>query len=144
MGCTTYRPGAELKVSLVNVRFAQSTVLETTAIFTVRLQNESPEPVTISGGVHKFYLDGACIGEGLSNETFALPRLDSATQDLTVHLRNLTVARKLKPILEQKRFDYRVESTLYQEQDGRRGRTKISNAGQLDLREFQPTAPPAH
>ena len=139
VGCATIRPFEGVDVSLVNVRFVQSTVWETTAIFTVRLQNESPDPVTLTGGVHKFYLDGLFLGEGLSNQSVTLERLSSATQDITVHLRNLSLARRLKPIIEQQRFDYRVDSVLYFDSASRYGRGKVSHAGQLDLREFQPT-----
>ncbi len=142
-GCATVRPPDGLNVSLVNVRFVQSTVWETTAVFTVRLQNELPEAVTLVGGVHKFYLDGSFIGEGLSDEQLTLERLSYETQEITVHLRNLSFARKLKPMIEQKRFDYRVDSVLYFESGSRPGRVKISNAGRLDLREFQPPPPSA-
>lgn len=139
VGCATVRPFEGVDVSLVNLRFVQSTVWETTAVFTVRLQNESPDPVTLTGGVHKFYLDGSFLGEGLSNQSVTLERLSSATQDITVHLRNLSLARRLKPIIEQQRFDYRVDSVLYFDSASRYGRGKVSHAGQLDLREFQPT-----
>jgi LEA14-like dessication related protein len=140
-GCATVRSFEGFDVSLVNVRFVQSTVWETTAIFTVRLQNESPDPVTLTGGMHKFYLDGSFLGEGLSNQPLTLERLSSGTQDITVHLRNLSLARKLKPIIEQQRFDYRVDSVLYFDSASRYGRGKVSHTGQLDLREFQPTPP---
>lgn len=143
-GCATFRRMEGFNVSLVNVRLVEATVLETTAVFTVRLQNELPEEVVLEGGVHKFYLDGAYIGQGLSNETVSVPRLSAVTQQVTVYLRNLSVARRVKPVLEQRRFDYRVDSVLYVEQAGKRGRARISNAGQLDLREFQPTRAPGY
>jgi LEA14-like dessication related protein len=142
-GCTTVRPVENVKVSLVNVRLAQSTVWETTAIFTIRVQNERPEDLRLDGGVHKFYLDGRYVGEGLSNERVPVPRLSSVTQDVTVHLRNISVATRIKPIVEQKRFAYRVASVLYEEAGSRTKRWKLENAGELDLRDFMPTANPA-
>jgi len=141
-GCASLRSAEDLKVSLVNVRLTGSTVWETTAIFTIRFQNERPEDLTLNGGVHKFYLDGRYVGEALSNERVVVPRLSSVTQDVPVHLRNLSVALRVKPILEQKRFAYRVGSVLYQETGARTGRLKLANAGELDLRDFMPTPAP--
>jgi len=141
-GCASFQRLEGVSVSVVNVALLEATVLETSAVFTVRLENESPEAIGLQGGVHKFYLDGVYLGQGLSNEILPLPRLSSVTQQVTVHLRNLALARRVKPILEQRRFGYRVESVLYLEQGGRRGRARIANGGELDLREFQPTSRP--
>lgn len=137
--CSTLRPAEGLKVSLVNVRLGGATVWETTAIFTIRVQNELPEALTLSGGVHKFYINGNYVGEGLSSESVSVPRLSSVTQDVTVHLRNLSVALKVKPILEQKRFSYRMGSLLYREAGGSQARLRLASAGELDLRDFMPT-----
>lgn len=141
-GCATFRPPEGLAVSLVNARLVEATVLETTAVFTVRLENERAEDIRLEGGVHKFYLGGVYIGQGLSNEHLAVPRLASVTQQVTVHLRNLALARRVKPMLEQRKADYRVDSVLYLERSGRTARVRVSNSGQVDLREFQPGRPP--
>ena len=54
-GCQT-APGPA--VSLVNLQLTEATAFETTAAFTLRLSNESPEPMQITGGVHKIYVNG--------------------------------------------------------------------------------------
>jgi LEA14-like dessication related protein len=84
-------------VGLVNVRFTQATAFETTAAFTLRLSNETPEPLQLDGGVHKIYLNGLYVGEGLSGDTLDLPRLGTATQDVTVHLSNLRMVTRIRP-----------------------------------------------
>lgn len=141
-GCASFQPSADLTVSLVNARLVEATVWETTAVFTVRLENERAEDIRLEGGVHKFYLDGVYIGQGLSNERLSVPRLASVTQQVTVHLRNLSLARRVKPILEQRTVAYRMDSLLYVERAGRTARVRSANSGQLDLREFQPSRPP--
>lgn len=138
VACATLRPAEGVRLSLVNVQLTDATLWETIAQFTVRVQNETPDAVTLTGGVHKFYLDGLLIGDGLTGETVTLPRLSSTTQVVPVHLRNLALARRVKPLLEQQRFSYRVESVLYVAKNTGERRARLVGAGELDLREFQP------
>ena len=133
-GCRSFAPP---NVSLVNARFTQATVFETTAEFTLRLNNETPEPMILNGAAHKIYLNGLCVGDGLSNAEIELPRLTSATQQVTVHLSNLMLATRLKPIIESHAFDYRIQSVFYGRQPS--GRARAVSEGRLDLNDFQPT-----
>ena len=133
-GCRTFEPPA---VSLVNARFTQATVFETTAEFTLRLNNATPEPMILDGAAHKIYLNGLYVGDGLSNQPLELPRLTSGTQDVTVHLSNLMLATRFKPIIESQSFDYRIQSVFYGRQPS--GRARAVSEGRLDLRDFQPT-----
>lgn len=137
-GCASLIRSESMDVSVVNLEFAQATVLETTAVFTVRLQNETPEPLVLEGGVHKFYIDGAFIGKGMSNERIEVPRLGSVTQPITVYLRNLSMGRRIKSIIEAQKVDYRLDSLLYAQ--GKLGsRLHVVHEGKLDLNEFRPT-----
>jgi LEA14-like dessication related protein len=131
-GCAT---APRTGVSLVNVRFTQATAFETTAVFTLRFNNETPEPLQINGGVHKIYLNDHYVGEGLSHEPLELPRFGSVTQTVTVHLSNLRLVARLKPIIESQSFDYRLRSVLH----SGAGRIRTGSEGRLDARDFQPT-----
>jgi len=137
-GCATAPDQELLDVKLVNLRFTQSRVLETDAVFTIRIENESPEALRITGGVHKFYIEGAMIGKGMSGETIEVPRLSSATQEITVHLSNLTMARKIKPVIENQKVNSKADSLLYCEAGGREHRIRVVHEGTLDVREFVP------
>lgn len=142
-GCATFRHAEGLDVTIVNLQFTQATVLETTAIFTVRLENENPNPVMFTGGVHKFYLNGFFVGKGLVSDTAEVPRFSSVTQPVTVHLRNFSVAARLKSIIEAQTVEYRVSSVLYRQQGDRTIRSRLSSEGQLSLRDFRPGLTPA-
>lgn len=133
-GCSTVEGPA---VSLVNLRLAEATAFETTAAFTLRLSNESPEPIQLEGGAYQIYLNGLYVGEGLTGELLDLPRLATVTQEVKVHLSNWRLATRIKPILESQCFDYRIKSVVY----GRSPPRKMYsvNEGRLDLRDFQPT-----
>jgi LEA14-like dessication related protein len=124
-------------VNLVSVHFKEATALETTAVFTLRLSNETPEPVQFNGEVHTIYLNGLYIGKGLSSETVDVPRLGTVTNNVTVHLSNLALATRIKPVIESKSFDYRIQSVFY----GKSwfSRTRSVSEGRLDLKDFTPT-----
>lgn len=124
-------------VSIVNLRLTDVTAFETTATFTLRFSNEAPEPVHLTGGVHKIYMNGLYIGKGLSSDALEVPRLGTAMQDVTVHLSNIALATRIKPIIESRSFDYRIESTLYGKSWMDRSHTE--SQGRLDLKDFTPT-----
>ena len=124
-------------VSLVNVHFQDATVLETTVVFTLRLENDLPEPLHLDGSAHKIYLNGLYIGSGLSDAALDVPRLGTVTNDVTVHLSNLAMATRVKPVVESKSFDYRIVSRFY-------GHSWFSGMrsvaeGKLELKDFMPT-----
>jgi LEA14-like dessication related protein len=138
-GCATTRAPDDLDITLVNVRLGDATVWETTAYFTVRISNARSEPLTVSGSAHGFYLNGLYVGQGLTGETIQVPRLSSATQEVTVHLRNLALATRIKPILEGGALEYRVQSTLYLGENSRSHRCRLAREGHLAMQDFQPT-----
>jgi LEA14-like dessication related protein len=141
-GCATLPDSEELEVSLVDVRPVEATAWETTAQFTVRLQNSSPDPMTLDGGAYKIYLNDTYVGQGLSGERVELPRLGTATQVVTLHLKNFTLARKIYGASKTLQASYRVRSTLYVlSKEGRGSRTlRTTKEGSLDLREFVPAS----
>ena len=136
-GCASFGPDAPgLEVTLVHVRLREATVWETTVEFTVREANATPGPVQLTGAAHKIYLNGAYVGQGLASEPLEVPRLGSATQTFTAHLRNLSLAGRVRTLVESRRFEYRLASLLYTAPQGRR--LRLANEGVLDLNEFQP------
>jgi LEA14-like dessication related protein len=140
-GCASMQEKPGLNATVANLRFGEVTMLETTATFTVRLQNESPDPLAIQGGVYKLYLDGTFLGEGLSNKSFEIPGLSEATVDVDTHLSNLTMARKIRGIVESRRFAYKLTGRVYAGDNGRRRTLSLAREGTLDMNEFVPATP---
>src|ERR1700722_17328645 len=130
-GCTP-KPGPV--VNIVNVKFTDMTAFETTTIFTLRYENDQPDTIQVTGGAHKIYLNGLYVGEGLSSDGLQTPRVGTATQDVTVHMNNIALATRIKPIIEARSFDYRIRSTLYSNS----GRMRSESEGRLDLKDFTP------
>lgn len=136
-GCASITPDEDFDVSLVNVSSGEVQPWETTLVFTVRLQNAKPNPVTITGAAHKIYLDGTYIGQGLSNEKVTIPRLGDTTEQVTVRIKNFTLARKLYEASQNQKISYEVRSALY----SGGGTIRARNDGSLDIKEFQMPAP---
>lgn len=133
-GCGGGAPGPT--VSLVNLRFEDVTALETTATFTLRLSNESPQPVKLTGEVHKIYLNDLYIGKGLSDQIVEVPRLGTVTHEVKVHLSNLALATRIKSIIESKSFSYRIASVFHG--DSRLSRMRSESTGKLELKDLLP------
>ena len=132
-GCTSVPSPETFDVSVVNLTTGDATIWETTLVFSVRLQNATPEPILVAGGAHKIYLNGTYVGQGLSNELVEVPRLGTSTQSITVHMKNFTLLRKLLELQQNPTASYRVESTIYS--GGVMGRRyRAQKEGSIDLR----------
>ena len=59
-----------------------------------------------------------------------------ATQEITVYLRNLAVARRLRSIMEAQALDYRIDSTVYTADGNRSTRRRLAREGRLALEDF--------
>ena len=134
--CATFARREGVQVSLVNLALGEATVWETELRLTVRIQNELPEALVVDGAVHKVYLNGTYIGEGLSNERLEIPRLSTATQNVTVYLRNISMLTKLRGIIDAQAVDYRMTSLLYTESQGR---YRAERTARLDFKDLQPS-----
>jgi len=129
--CATVREGVDL--SLTNVGLKDVTVLETTALFTVRVQNENPSPLKLQGSVYKIYLNDSYIGKGMTDQSLEVPAFGTATQTVPVYLQNLFMASKVRGIIDGQKFDYRIDGTLHDSS----GKIRAVSEGRLDLNDFR-------
>ena len=124
---------AKPEITLVDLDLTDLTLFETSGIFTVRLANENPEPLAVSGGVYNLYLGGWKIGKGLSNHAIEIPALGTATDEVELHLSNLAIATQIRSLYESGIVDYRIKAKIYIERSyGRRSMT-INNEGRFDF-----------
>jgi len=63
-----------MEVSLADLRFSESTIMETTLDLMVRIENASPEPLRVTGSVHRLYVNGTYLGRAMSGEETEVPR----------------------------------------------------------------------
>jgi LEA14-like dessication related protein len=124
------------EISLVDVRLSNIAVFETTAIFTLRVLNEGPRPLTIDGALCGFSLNGVRIGKGTSDTRIGIPRLQSRTLDVPVFIRNEGLARRLRSIVTAGTFDYSLDARLYVTTPrGRLRQVTTVTAGRFNLEE---------
>ena len=140
-GCVAAPDPEAFDVNVVNLAGGNATLWETEAVVTVRLQNATPNDITVSGAAHKLYLNGTYVGQGLSSETVVVPRLGTTTQNVTVHLKNFTVLRKVLGMQEARTASYRVMSTIYGAPGGGTPRSfRAMKEGSVSLDQFLPPA----
>lgn len=121
-------------VSLVDVKPASSTLLESNAVLTLRYTSENVMPIGLSGSSHKVYLNGTYVGKAVSKEPLGLAALSSATQDVTVRFENLSLLQQLVAMRERQTASYKIESVLYVTSGEEKLDIKTANSGSVDLR----------
>lgn len=137
-GCASPGDLVRPEVALIDVRPGQVRLLETSAVATVRLDNENPEPLAIEGLACRLYVDGVRVGKGLSDASFTIPRLGTVTREVAVHLDNLAMVRRVRPLLASQRFAYRLECRLYVRGEHRLHRVSVSRDGRIERADFLP------
>ncbi len=117
------------EVTLVNLEFTDLTMFETTGEFTVRLANENPDPLRISGGVFRLYLNGVNVGKALTSESVEVPRLGTATLKAVLHVNNVALISRLASLMKVEVLDYQIKSRLFVEGSFGTRRVNFVNSG---------------
>lgn len=132
-GCATMESFTAPDVTLVDVRFEDLTVFETSGTFTVRLSNENPEPMIVDGAVYKLSLGGRKVGKALTDERIEVPRLGSSIYEVDVFINNVTLVSRLLTLGQEKGVDYKIQGKLYVERPYGTRRLKFSRDGRIDF-----------
>lgn len=132
-GCASFSRTGGVAVNVVNVLPTQASLFETSAALTLRLINETTEPLVFVGSTHRLYLNGSYVGRAVSDRPLTVPQLGTVTQTVTVYLENLALVRKLAEWQNTTLIDYRLESRFHPE-GGSFGAFRAVATGELDLR----------
>jgi len=124
-------------VSLVDVRFTNVSLFETTLSADVRILNPNDRPIRLRGAVHRIRLQGIEIGKGLSDSALEVPAFGTALQRVDIHLSNLRMLTRVKGILNSEKVDYRIDSTLSLKDEFGSQKHRMSHEGTLDLGQRQ-------
>ena len=120
-------------VTLAGVELSEVTMFETTVQVKLRVSNPNPEPMTLEGASFKLRLEGYKIGQGLSSDTVAIDRLDSALLNVTFHVNNAIALLQLREILEQEAVDYGIRAVLYTQGSWGTKKLKVDKEGRLEF-----------
>ena len=132
-GCATVEPFTAPDVTLVDVKFEDLTVFETSGTFTVRLSNENPDPMAVDGAVYKLYLGGQKVGRALSDARVEVPRLGSTVYEVDVYINNVALVARLLTLGQEKGLDYTIKGKLYVERPYGLRRIRFSRDGRIDF-----------
>jgi LEA14-like dessication related protein len=142
-GCAHHADDSAFEVTLVNVKPAPGGGVGESALdCEIRLQNGSPESMSVEGGRHRIYLNGIYVGQGLNNQTVEVPRLGTTTQHVTVYLSTFRMAGSLFKIYEEHRAEYRLESTIYVRVNGHSRSISATRSGTVDSHALAPPSAP--
>ncbi len=132
LACAVRPDTEDFDVTLVNVAPEGNSggVGEAALRFTIRLQNATPLPVTLTGSAHKIHINGVYVGQALSNARTEVPRLSTVTEEITVVLSTFKLARAFYGVYRDQSATYRISSTLY----GSHSTFRTRKEGSIDLR----------
>ncbi len=109
--CSTHLTRPE--VNLVDVKFLESTILETNLEVKIRIINPKNEDLVISGSEHKLTINDIDLGKALSNNRIRVPALGEATDLVTFRVSNLKLMTQLEQLINSKKFTYQIDSFFY-------------------------------
>jgi len=134
-GCASFAPTDQASVTLVNVQSAHSTIFESTLVLTLRVTNETNQPLQLQGSSHKLTLNGNLVGRGVGDTVTVVPPLGSETFPVTIRMDNLKLLNQFSDGRLPPELAYRLESRLFTQPGQQRGLTVLTE-GALDLRPY--------
>lgn len=140
-GCAGFGGEPPVEILLSDIRSGTGGGLGDAPLdFIIRIENTSPEPLTVDGGSYKIYLNDTYIGQGLSNTQVTLPRLGSQTITATVHISTFRLMGSLYSIFKSHQVSYRLQGTVYASRNGGSSHSyKATREGTVNLDELQGT-----
>jgi len=132
-GCASLGHFTPPDVTLVDVRFADLTLFESSGVLTVRVANENNDPITVDGGVYNLYLNGMKVGKALSDARFEIRRLSSATAEVDIFINNLALATRIKKIIDLGTVDYRLKGKFFLDRGVGRRQIGFDHSGRYEF-----------
>jgi len=123
----------EITVTVVDLKPAGGTLLESQAVLTLRFVNENIMPFGFTGTTHKLYLNGTYVGKAVNNQSFGLPPLSTTTRDVTLMLENLALVQQVLAMRGKTTISYRLDSVIITREGDNDLKMPVKTQGTLDL-----------
>jgi LEA14-like dessication related protein len=114
--CASMRPQPDrIKVTMVDVRPLESTLMEQRYLIKLRVQNRSQQALTIDGVSFDLELNGRAFASGVSNQTLTAPGFGEGLVEVKVSSTLFGVIRQFQTLQsrETKPFEYRISGSLH-------------------------------
>ena len=102
-------------LQLADIQFGEVRAFETELRVGVRIENDNPRPLEITGASYRIYVNDVYLGKGMSSQSVSVPALGSAVQTVKIEISNITLLPKVQQLLNTEGFAYRIEGRLYRE-----------------------------
>lgn len=130
--CSKFSNMTPPEVALSDLRIGNVTFFQTSAIASVRIDNENDWDIESSGGVYKLYVNGKYLGKSLDKEGFSVPRFSSATKQLTLTIDNLSLLNQIEPMMNKGNADYRLDGVVFLVEPIER-KISVSKSGEVNI-----------
>jgi LEA14-like dessication related protein len=114
--CASMRPESDrIKVTMVDVRALESTLMEQRYLIKLRVQNRSQQALTIDGLSFDLELNGRDFASGVSNEKVTAPAFGEGLIEVKVSSTLFGVIRQIQSLQtrQEQPFQYRISGSLH-------------------------------
>jgi len=122
------------EVSIVDTLVTNVTLLETEIEFTIKITNDTPEPLDIDGATYRIFINDFDVGTGSSGEKLLVSRFSSAKQKVRIGISNWDVFNNIRELVESRRFNYRIEADFYLKGDTFRRRVSTEDSARFNFK----------
>lgn len=104
----------DVKVTLVNIEVLESTLLEQRYLITLRVQNRTPQPLSVVGMSFDIDLNDKTFGSGVSNQGVTVEPFDDSLFELKMSSTIFGIIRQIQSFQrdQQKPFAYRISGRI--------------------------------
>ncbi|MCU7843729.1 MAG: LEA type 2 family protein [Candidatus Thiodiazotropha sp. (ex Monitilora ramsayi)] len=113
--CASLMPKSDqIKVTMIDVRPLESTIMEQRFLVKLRVQNRSRQPLSIDGMSFDLELNGKDFASGVSNNAVTVPGFGEAVIEVKVSSSLFGIIRQVRSLdkMQQRPFQYRISGTL--------------------------------
>jgi LEA14-like dessication related protein len=123
------------RVSLVGVGLENVSLLQSSLVLNLRVENPNSFRLPIDRGIYTIFLAGERVGVGGTRRPLAVPAHGTSDQQIVLQLDNLRLLSRLRDLVDRRNVGYRIEADHYI--TGFRSQALHSVAeGQLDASRF--------
>jgi len=104
----------DVKVTLVNIEVLESTLLEQRYLITLRVQNRTPQPLSVAGMSFDIDLNDRAFGSGVSNQGVTVEPFNDSLFELKMSSSIFGIIRQIQSFQQdqQKSFRYRISGRI--------------------------------
>ena len=104
----------DIKVTLVNIQILDSTLLEQRYLITLRVQNRTPQQLSVQGMSFDIDLNDKAFGSGVSNQAITVEPFDDALFEVKMSSTIFGIIRQIQSLQQRENepFKYKISGRI--------------------------------